>query len=84
VQCDVAINGQLKQVTVVRRDGRFVVARRARWVVDAAQVEGHTLSLLIEDATGLEPARAPPPPAAEITIATDPLDSSSSASGACR
>lgn len=75
MQYDVAINGQLKQVTVVRRDGRFVVSLGEReWVVDAAQVEGHTLSLLIEDATGGEPAPGAATASREITIATDPLN----------
>lgn len=66
---DVAINGHLKQVTVVRQDSRFVVSLGDReWVVDAAHIEGHTLSLLVEDATGAAAVAS-----REITIATDPL-----------
>ncbi len=74
MQYNVAINGQLKQVTVVRRDGRFVVTLGAReWVVDAAQVEGHTLSLLLEDVADGTAATGAPVSSREITIATDPL-----------
>lgn len=72
---DVAVNGQLKQVTVVRRDGRFVVALGTRgWVVDAAQVEGHTLSLLLEDAGSDAAPGGSTLSSREITIATDPLN----------
>jgi biotin carboxyl carrier protein len=74
VQYDVAINGQLKQVTVVRRDGGFVVSLGEReWAVDAAQVEGHTLSLLLEDVTAGAPARGAAAASHEVTIATDPI-----------
>jgi biotin carboxyl carrier protein len=73
VQYEVAINGALKQVTVVRRDGGFAVTLGGRqWVVDAAQVEGHTLSLLLADASnGVATGGAVS--SREITIATDPL-----------
>lgn len=70
---DVAINGQLKQVTVVRRDGHFAVSLGDReWTVDAAQVEGHTLSLLLEERQVGAAARGAAA-SHEITIATDPL-----------
>ncbi len=75
MQYDVAVNGTLKQVTVVRHDGHLVVTLGARqWVVDAAQVEGHTLSLLLEDVTGGAARRGTPVSSREITIATDPLN----------
>lgn len=74
MQYDVAINGQLKQVTVVRRNGAFVVSLGEReWVVDAAQVEGHTLSLLIEEVTAGSLDRGVAAASREISIATDPL-----------
>ncbi len=75
MQYDVAVNGTLKQVTVVRRDGYLVVSLGERqWVVDAAQVEGHTLSLLLEDVTGGVAPRGAAVSSREITIATDPLN----------
>ena len=74
MQYDVAINGQLRQVTVVGRDGRFHVSLGAReWVVDAAQVDGHTLSLLLEDAAHDATGSGAAVTSHEITIATDPL-----------
>lgn len=74
MQYDVAINGQLKPVTVVRRDGRFVVSLGEReWVVDAAQIEGHTLSLLLETVGGGATPHGATLSSREITIATDPL-----------
>lgn len=71
MQYDVAINGQLRQVTVTRRDGRFAVSLGEReWMVDAAQVGGHTLSLLLEAGTTANGAAVV---SREVTIATDPL-----------
>ena len=70
MQYDVAINGQLKQITVVRRNGGFAVSLGEReWVVDAAQVEGHTLSLLIEEVTAGSPDRGAAVSSREISIA---------------
>jgi biotin carboxyl carrier protein len=49
VRYEVEINGQRRQVDVVRSDDRFVVMIDGReWIVDAARVGGHVLSLLIE------------------------------------
>jgi biotin carboxyl carrier protein len=51
VQVKVEVNGQVRQVVVNRSDGRFVVSVGDRtWTVDAVQVDGHLLSLLIEQA----------------------------------
>ena len=45
---EVEVNGRVRQVIVHRADGRFVVSVDAReWTVDAARVDGHTLSLLV-------------------------------------
>ncbi|HUR34615.1 MAG TPA: biotin/lipoyl-containing protein [Vicinamibacterales bacterium] len=49
---EVEVNGQLRQVALTRRDGRYVAVMDDReWIVDAAQVGPHLLSLLIEDST---------------------------------
>jgi hypothetical protein len=48
VHYEIEINGRLRQVTVRRVDGQFVVTLDGRaWKVDAARVDGHTWSLLI-------------------------------------
>ena len=50
MQYEVEVNGELRQVRVTRRDGRFIVAVGERqWLVDAAHVGDHVLSLLIDD-----------------------------------
>jgi glutaconyl-CoA/methylmalonyl-CoA decarboxylase subunit gamma len=50
LQYEVEINGRLRQVTVHRVDGRFVVAiDRREWVIDAARIDAHTWSLLIDE-----------------------------------
>jgi biotin carboxyl carrier protein len=63
VRYEVEVNGQRRQVDVVRRDGQFIVMIDNReWIVDAVRVGGHVLSLLIEDknepaVSGNEPGR---------------------------
>jgi biotin carboxyl carrier protein len=53
VQYEVEVSGTLRQVRVTRRDGRFIVVVGDRqWVVDAAQIGSHVLSLLIDDVAG--------------------------------
>jgi biotin carboxyl carrier protein len=50
VQYEVEIHGRLRQVTVHRADSRFVVAIGHReWVIDAARIDTHTWSLLIDE-----------------------------------
>ena len=50
LQYEVEINGRLRQVTVHRVDGRFVVAiDRREWMLDASRIDAHTWSLLIDD-----------------------------------
>ena len=45
---EVEVNGRVRQVNVHRADGHFVVSVDDRaWTVDAARVDGHTLSLLV-------------------------------------
>ena len=62
---EVEINGRLRQVTVHRVDGRFVVAiDRREWVIDAARIDVHTWSLLID-----EDVRTC---SHEVTLAADP------------
>jgi len=53
VQYEVEVSGTLRQVRVTRHDGRFIVIVGERqWLVDAAQVDSHVLSLLIDDVAG--------------------------------
>lgn len=64
---DIEVNGQARQVTVVPQDGRFVVTLgEHRWVIDAAQVAGHTLSLLVENGDASVVSH-------EIPVAIDPV-----------
>ena len=67
MQYEVEVNGRLQQVTINRRDDRFVVVMGDReWVVDAAPVGGHVLSLLVGD--------APLMVSREVSLAPDPVD----------
>lgn len=53
MQYEVEVSGKLRQVRVTRREGRFIVVVGERqWLVDAAQVGSHMLSLLIDDVAG--------------------------------
>lgn len=52
MQYEVEVNGRLRHVSVHRTDGGFVVAVDGReWRIDAARVDGHTLSLLMRAAS---------------------------------
>jgi biotin carboxyl carrier protein len=56
VRYEIDVNGRLRQVTVHRADGRFVVAIDGRqWKVDAARVDDHTWSLLVDQEVRLKP-----------------------------
>ena len=74
MQFDVEVAGRSTAVTVHRRAGRFhVVVGDREWLVDAAAVGAHTLSLLIEHVataaavgTGIVESR-------EVSLAHDPL-----------
>ena len=47
-QYDAEVNGRLRHVSVHREEGEFVVSVGGReWKVDAARIDGHTLSLLV-------------------------------------
>jgi biotin carboxyl carrier protein len=49
MQYEVEVNGRVRRVSVRRANGRFVVTLEDRdWTIDAARVDGQTLSLLIE------------------------------------
>jgi biotin carboxyl carrier protein len=64
VQYEVEINGRLRQVTVHRVDGRFEVAVDSRrWLIDAARIDAHTWSLLIDEEVGTR--------SHEVTLAAD-------------
>jgi biotin carboxyl carrier protein len=52
VRYEVDVNGRPRQVVVHRRDSGFTVALDGReWHVDAVRVDGHTLSLIVGDAS---------------------------------
>lgn len=64
---DLEVNGETRQITVTRHDGRFVVALgEQQWIVDAVDVAGHTLSLLVENG-------GPAVVSHEISVAVDPI-----------
>ncbi|MBS1818771.1 MAG: biotin/lipoyl-binding protein [Acidobacteria bacterium] len=70
MQYDIEVNGRRHQVTVTQRDGRYVVSHENRtWVVDAASVSGHTLSLLVENGSPVVLSH-------EVSIAADPVTGS--------
>jgi biotin carboxyl carrier protein len=53
LQYEIEINGRVRQVTVRRVDGRFDVAiDRRQWLIDAARIDAHTWSLLIDEGVG--------------------------------
>jgi biotin carboxyl carrier protein len=75
VRYDIDVNGHRREVTVHRTDGRFTVRVGDRsWQVDAARIDQHTLSLL------LQPGPVPSAPAGssipnrscEVTLVPDP------------
>jgi biotin carboxyl carrier protein len=67
VQYEVEVNGRVRQVTVIRRDGRVVVAMDDReWIVDAAHIGQDTVSLLMEQG-GSTVVRS-----REVTLSADP------------
>ena len=67
MQYEVEVNGQIRQVTVKRRDGGFVLTIGDReWVVDAAPAGAQVLSLLVD--------QPPVVLSREVSIATDPVD----------
>ena len=72
MQYEVDVNGRLRQVTVHRVDGRFVVSLDGEeWRIDAAQVDPQTLSLLIEDPGGMNtPAAETTDPAPAVGVAS--------------
>jgi biotin carboxyl carrier protein len=48
MQYEVEVNGRIRQVNVHRTDGHFVVSLDGvDWIVDAARVDQHTVSLLV-------------------------------------
>ena len=73
MQFEVEVNGRSTTVTVNRRESRFSVALADReWLVDAAAVGPHTLSLLIERA-GATPADTGVVESREVSLAQDPV-----------
>jgi hypothetical protein len=49
VQYEVEIGGRLRQVVVTRTGDTFAVSVDGRtWQVDAARIDGHSLSLLVD------------------------------------
>jgi biotin carboxyl carrier protein len=50
MQYEAEVNGRVRQVTINRVDGRFLVSLDGEeWLVDAARIDPQTLSLLVED-----------------------------------
>jgi biotin carboxyl carrier protein len=80
VRYDVEVNGQRRDVTVHRADGRFTVQVGDRhWSIDAARIDQLTLSLLLDrapDPHGLPLARPMVQRSREVTLVPDPGGSS--------
>jgi biotin carboxyl carrier protein len=73
VRYEVEVNGRARQVSVTRRNGWYVVGMGEReWLVDAAHVDTHTLSLLVQNGTGADGASGTVQ-SREVSIATDPV-----------
>ena len=73
MQFEVEVNRRSTAVTVNRREGRFSVAVAEReWLVDAAAVGAHTLSLLIERVAAT-PADTGIVESREVALAQDPV-----------
>jgi biotin carboxyl carrier protein len=72
-QYEVEINGRIRQVTIQRLDGRYVVTIDGRaWTIDATDVDAHTVSLLV---AGEPRAGGGPEPGGrshEVILAADP------------
>ena len=72
MQYEVDIGGRRRQVVVTRSGDGFAVSVDGRtWQVDAARIDAHTLSLLVED--GLRAVPHKRVSSNEVTIATDPV-----------
>jgi biotin carboxyl carrier protein len=62
MQYEVEVGGKLRQVHVHRAGGRFVVGLDGReWTVDAARINPHLISLLVDERSH------------EVTVAADPV-----------
>jgi biotin carboxyl carrier protein len=75
VRYDVEVNGQRREVTVHRTDGRFTVSLGDRsWEVDAARIDQHTLSLLVQTPgeASAAPGSATNHRSREVTLVSDP------------
>jgi pyruvate carboxylase subunit B len=74
VQYEVEVGGRLRQVQVHRAGSRFVVSLDGRsWLVDAARIDHHTLSMLIDGpdkGSGFSQA-SDAPRSHEVTVAVD-------------
>ena len=68
MQYEVVVKGRLRQVSIHRVDGKFLVALDGReWMIDAARVDRRTLSLLIEGRSH-EVSLAPDPASGGLTV----------------
>jgi len=68
VQYEIEVNGRVRQIAVHRVDGRFLVTVDGReWKVDAARIDPHTWSLLLESPGGSSGLSA----SFEVTLAPD-------------
>ncbi len=77
MQYDIEIGGRTRQVVVARSGGRFVVTLDGRaFPVDAALVDGRTLSLLIDEGgctLSREISIAPDPASGALTVRVESL-----------
>jgi len=74
VQYEVEVGGRRLQVVVTRSGDGFAVAVDGRTrQVDAARIDAHTLSLLVDARDGLQAVPSAKAPSHEVSVAADPI-----------
>jgi biotin carboxyl carrier protein len=74
VQYEVEVGGRRLQVVVTRSGDGFAVAVDGRIRhVDAARIDAHTLSLIVDRGDGLKAVPSGQAPSREVSVAADPI-----------
>lgn len=68
MQYEIEVGGRTRQVAVSRTGGAFAVTVDGRtWRIDAARIDAHTLSLILDTQRGFEVTVAPDPATGQLT-----------------